>query len=205
MAVAAHRGEDGKKMKERIQSLINQLTHETTHDQAFQTLEEIMTSDEAVERTVEITGLLEEGWQRLGASGRWELALRLIDIAAVAVDGPAQEARLLKEQARILDEEVFDQRAALDKLQQVAEIDPADREIPSRIEAMETERANWKEIVEKFSEQAADTTEAALKAHLLYSAAERTYKNHKRGKEIPSLLKAALDADGGHMKAARLL
>jgi tetratricopeptide (TPR) repeat protein len=192
-------------MKERIQSLIGQLTHEATQEQAFTGLEEAVTGDGVADRAAEVLGWLEDGWRRLGATGRFEPALRLIDIASVLVAGAAEEARLLKEQARILDEELFDQRAALEKLQLVAGLDPSDVEVPGRIEAIESERANWKEIVERFTADAAETTEPSLKAHLLYGAAERTYKNHRRGKEIPTLLKAALDADGGHLKAARLL
>ncbi len=192
-------------MKERIQSLISILEHDASNEEAVHSLEEAVTSDEALENVSAVIEELEVSWKRLVSAGRFGTACRVMDIELVLVEDPESEARLLRECARILDEELFDQRAALEKLKQLVVVAPEDTESIGKIESMESERGNWSEIVEKFEEQAKEATEPSLKAHMFFSAAERTYKNHKRGKEIPVFLQEALEADASHHRAARLL
>jgi tetratricopeptide (TPR) repeat protein len=191
-------------MNERIQSLISKLEHDPSNEQAIMGLEEIVTSDLADEQTGEVVDGLDQGWRMLASAGRWDVACKVIDFELAITADSGLEQALLLEQARILDEEVLDQKAALEKYQKVLNDSP-DHEAANRwIEAVEAERANWKELVQKFEEQAEEATEPSLKAHMLYSAAERTYKNHKRGKEIPGLLGRALEEDPSHLKAAQL-
>lgn len=192
-------------MKERIQSLINTLEHDFTSEEAVSELEAAVTSDKAFEQLPEVVEVLESSWRRMLGSGRFEAACRVMETQLALAENTAEEVRLLRELARVHDEELFDQKASLDLYKRIVAADPEDLIAPGKVEAMETERSNWKEIVEKFAEQAQEATELSLKAHMLFSAAERTYKNHRRGKEIPGLLMDALKADPNHMRAARLL
>ena len=192
-------------MKERIRSLISVLEHDSADAEAISGLEELVTGDEAGSRAEEMIEEFEAGWQRLNAAGRFEASMQVMEMELVIASDPARVSALLLEQARVADEEMFDQKTALDKLKQLAATRPDDETLKARIEAIEAERNNWKQIVETFSKQAEETTEPALKAHMLYSAAERTYKNHKRGKEIPGLLERALEADPTHLGAAKLV
>jgi len=192
-------------MKDRIQSLISKLEHDPSNEEAITGLEELITGDEADAHSAEIQNELERGWVKLGGGGRWEAALKVIELQLALTEPGEQEQNLLLELARINDEELLDQKTALEKYQQLLEKYPGHEAASRWVEAVEAERANWKEIVEKFVEQAEEATEASLKAHMLYSAAERTYKNHRRGKDIPVLLHRALEEDPSHLKAARLL
>ena len=190
-------------MKERIQSLISNLEHNAFNEEAVHSLEEAVTSDEALENVSEVIEELEVSWKKFVSAGRFGPACRVMDIELVLIDDKENEVRLLRECAKIQDEELFDQRAALEKLKLIVAADPEDTEVIGKIEAMESERGNWSEIVGKFEEQGREATEPSLKAHMFFSAAERTYKNHKRGKEIPGLLQEALEADASHHRAAR--
>ena len=192
-------------MKERIQSLISNLEHDAGNPETLEALEEAVTSDEALENVAQVIAWLEEAWSGLIRKSRFDAACRVIETELALIEERDHELRLLKELARVLDEELFDQKAALDKLKKIAAADPDDGETAARIEAIENERASWKEIVAAFAEQSEEATEPSLKAHLLFSAAERTYKNHKRGKEIPAQLMQAIEADPSHLRAARLL
>ncbi len=192
-------------MEERIHSLITRISRENLTEELVADLEEVVTSDEAVADSELALGALEAGWTRLGEAGRWEAACRVMEIASVLVEDRQREIGLLREQARVYDEELYDQEKALETYRRIAEIDPDDIESAGRVEAIESERENWKEIVEKFVEQAEEATEPSLKAHMLYSAAERTYKNDPRSDRIMELLHRALDEDVAHLKAARLL
>ncbi|MCK9460853.1 MAG: hypothetical protein M0R80_14540, partial [Proteobacteria bacterium] len=191
-------------MKERIRTLISNLEHDSNTEEAISGLEELATGDAAAGCAAELLEELDAGWKRLAAASGFEAAVRILELEAAIVGDPEREAALLAEQARIQDEELFDQKAALDLLRRIAALRTEDEALRGRIEAIEAERSNWKEIVETFTRQAEETTEPLLKAHMLYSAAERTYKNHKRGKEIPALLERAIEEDPGHLGAARL-
>ncbi|MCP4674274.1 MAG: tetratricopeptide repeat protein [Deltaproteobacteria bacterium] len=192
-------------MKERIRSLISILKHDATDEEAIDGLEELITGDEADSHRGEILEEFEEGRKTLVASGRFEAACKLIDMELALVEDSARETNLLIEQARLFDDELFKQKEALGKYKKAANLNPDDAELAQKVTAIEAERENWQQIVETFCDQAEASTEDSLKAHMLYSAAERTYKNHRRGKDIPSLLRSALRTDPTHLKAARLL
>jgi golgin subfamily B member 1 len=192
-------------MKERIRSLISVLEHDFNDAEAISGLEELVTGEDAASRADEMIEEFEAGWRRLASAGRFEAAMQVMEMELVITADAARIEILLGEQARLCDEELFDQKTALDKLKQLQATRSDDEALKNRIEAIEAERTNWKQLVETFTKQAEDTTEPALKAHMLYSAAERTYKNHKRGKEIPALLERALGADPTHLGTAKLL
>ncbi|NLN63539.1 MAG: tetratricopeptide repeat protein [Myxococcales bacterium] len=193
-------------MKERIQSLISQLEHDPSQEEPFEMLEEIATEEWPPEETESIRAELSAGQQRLISAGRIPAAIRLTDIELALAQGPEQETRIMREKARLLDEELFAQEEALEVLKKAALLTPDDPEINDRIELITAERARWKEIVAKFKEQAEAATDMSLRAHMLYSAAERCYKNdHESPEQITELLQAAMSADPTHHKAARLL
>ncbi|MDD5308374.1 MAG: hypothetical protein PHU25_13720 [Deltaproteobacteria bacterium] len=216
-------------MKERIESLLSALEHDPTNQEALASLEEIVAGGDVSDQAAVIVDALDRGWRRLAAAARWEAACEVIEMELVLAGDPGREGFLLKEQARICDEELFDQTRALDRYRKVAALDPTETHVAERIEAIEAERANWQQIADKFVEQAAESTEPSLRAQLLYAAAERTYKNArpakekpgkgkkgKKGKEdkesastpqkdISGMLRGALEADPNHLKAARLL
>ena len=192
-------------MMERIRSLIDILQQDPTDDEAFTGLEELVTGDDADSHLDELLQGFEDGRARLLQAGRFGITCKIIDLEFALIEDQAREIDLLKEQARLYDEELFDQKTALDKLKKIVALDPDEEALANKIKVIEAERENWQQIVETFETQAQDATESSLKAHMLYSAAERTYKNHKRGKDIPRLLQEALETDHTHIKAARLL
>ena len=102
-----------------------------------------------------------------------------MDLELALVKDPVTEVELLKEQARILEDDVYDQKAALTLYQKALSIIPGDEELELKVESIQTERENWKQIVERFLEQATREEEPSLKAHILYGAAEKTYRNHR--------------------------
>jgi tetratricopeptide (TPR) repeat protein len=192
-------------MKEQIRSLINTLEQDPNNEQAIDGLEELVTGDEADANTELIAEELDEGRQKLAKAGRFKAACKIVNFALALANDSSREAVLLTEKARILDDELFDQKAGLEAYKSALSLAPDDEDLKMKVESTESERENWQQIVEKFVSQAEDETETSLKSHMLYTAAERTYKNHKRGKDIPSLLYDVLKIDSNHLKAARLL
>lgn len=192
-------------MQERIRSLFTLLERDADNEEAFQGLEDIVTGEDSEQRPDELRDELKKGRLRLVHAGVFEAACKVIDFELALADDARREAELLEEQARIYDQELFDQKKAVSLLQRIVALLPDDEDWAQKVASIDEERSNWEQIATRFAEQAEEADEPSLKAHMLFSAAERTYKNHKRGKEIPVLLFRALDADSGHLRAARLL
>ncbi len=192
-------------MKDQIRSLFSLLEQDPTNEEAISGLEEIVTGEESESFRSEIATYLSDGRKGLVRSGHFEAACKVIDLELAVTQDSAVEVELLKEQARIFEDEIYDQKSALTQYQKALSIIPGDEDLEFKVEAIQSERDNWKQIVDKFIEQAGSEDEPSLKAHMLYGAAERTYKNHRRGKDIPQYLMDALAVDPAHVKAARLL
>ncbi|MBN2718541.1 MAG: tetratricopeptide repeat protein [Deltaproteobacteria bacterium] len=192
-------------MKERIKSLVTSLEHNPSNQDIFSELQEIVTGDGLPADLSEIDAELGDGVQRLMKAGRFPAASELLEIQLVVASDAQKEAELLLLQAKILDEELFDQGKALDRIERVAELMPDDEEIQEKLTLIRAERERYTEIVATFREQAEAATDSSLKAHMLYSAAERLYKNESDNEDILPLLNAAIKEDPTHQKAARLL
>ena len=192
-------------MIERIKSLVSSLEHNPTSTEIITELEEIVTGDGLPEELSGIEKEFSDGVQRLLKAGRFQAASELIEIQCVIAADERREADLLMQQAKILDEELFDQEKALARIERVAELLPDDEEIQEKVTLIRAERERYSEIVATFKEQAEAATDSSLRAHMLYSAAERLYKNEPENEEILPLLNAAVEEDPTHQKAARLL
>lgn len=192
-------------MKDQIRFLFSLLEQDPTNEEAMSGLEEIVTGDESENFRGDIAVCLVDGRKSLSRAGHFEAACKVMDLELALVRDPVTEVELLKEQARIFEDDIFDQKTALTLYQKALSTIPGDEELEMKIESIQSERENWKQIVDKFIEQAEGEDEPSLKAHMLYGAAERTYKNHRRGKDIPQFLLDAVAVDPTHVKAARLL
>lgn len=192
-------------MKDQIRSLFSILEKDPHNEETITGLEEIVTSDVSDNDREVISTMLTEGRKGLERAGQYEAVCKVIDLELALVNDRGLEVELLKKQGDIYEEELFDQKSALALYQKALALLPDDEELEMKIEAVTAERENWKQIVDKFIEQAEGEVESSLKGHMYYSAAERIYKNHKRGKDVPTYLDAALKADPTHLKAARLL
>ncbi|MBN2342252.1 MAG: tetratricopeptide repeat protein [Deltaproteobacteria bacterium] len=192
-------------MKERIKSLVTSLEHDPKNTDILAELEEIVTGEELPENLDEIAAEFRDGVQRLMSAGRFETASSILEIQTVLAASEEEEASLLLQQAKILDEEMFEQEQALAKLERVAAILTDDEDVQEKVTLIRAERSRYSEIVATFKEQAEAATDSSLKAHMLYSAAERLYKNEKDSDEIMPLLNGAIEEDPTHQKAARLL
>jgi golgin subfamily B member 1 len=192
-------------MKERTRSLVSVLEHDPSNTAVIEELEELVSGDDIDEHLADVRFELHEGRRRLIQAGRFQAASAVMEIEVAIVESGDDEAQLLKEQARLLDEDLFDQESALRKLIRVRDLCPEDDTVAERIQFIEAERERYREIVQTFREQAESATDAALTAHMLYSAAERLFKNEPDHPEIRSLLNRAIEEDPTHPRAARLL
>lgn len=194
-----------KHMKERIKSLVTSLEHDPKNTEILAQLEEIVTGEEMPENLEEMVAEFSDGVARLMKASRFQTANDLLEIQTVLASNSDEEAVMLLLQAKILDEELFEQEQALAKLERAATLVPDDPDVQEKVTLVRAERSRYKEFVDTFKEQAEAATDSSLKAHMLYSAAERLYKNENENQEILPLLQGAIEEDASHQRAARLL
>ncbi|MBC7172397.1 MAG: hypothetical protein H5U40_08230, partial [Polyangiaceae bacterium] len=146
---------------------------------------------------------------RVGHERRSELsaAAALIEVESVLVqDDPDFRAALFKELGRLRHEELLDDAGAKEAYARSLELRPGDYEIEEVIEQIDQAASSWREIADRFIEEAQGASDATLKTSLLCRAASLVWQHKKKGKqkEADQLFQAAHAADPGNVRAARL-
>ncbi len=142
--------------------------------------------------------------QRLAARGEAEAVARLLDLEALLYDdGDPQRAELVRERARVLEEDLFDDKGAMAALDTLKEQDPEAVEYRERIQR---KKEKWRDLVDAFRKHALETPEPAAIARHLASAGVVVlqYKSKGRDKDVDTLFKEALSVDAGNVRAIQL-
>ncbi len=145
---------------------------------------------------------------------------RLLEMEVVLARGRAQEAELLAELARVLDDEVLDDVRAVLAYEQYLKLVPGNAKAEDAIERSDARRAKWQDLVKRYVEEAKAAGEGSFRSSLLVSAAETAYRygrpsfEGEKGKkkqlaalmdEIVAGLKEAIEIDPKNRRAALLL
>src|SRR5690606_29900170 len=111
---------------------------------------------------------------RVGHERRAEFyaAAALIEIEAAMIDDdPSFKAALYRELGRLRREELLDERGAVVAYEAALELDPEDDESQEALEQLEHAAASWRQIAERFIEEASTASDPTLKASFLSRAA----------------------------------
>ena len=167
---------------------------------------------------------LESGdWERIGEEplrlleaarhgherrGELQAVAWLIELEAefLSEDDPVFRGALYKELGRIRHEELLDDAGALEAYRRSQELRPGDPEVEMAIEEIEQAAEKWRQIADRFIEEAADASDATLKTSMLARAAGLVWQYRGKGKarETDKLFKQALKADPASIRTARL-
>jgi tetratricopeptide (TPR) repeat protein len=202
-----------------IKSALGLLQDDPDHAQAWQQLGDEVVSDPGM--TAEELGKLLEAARRAHEGRReTEAVARLLRIEAAAAKGTAREAELVGELARVLDEDLLDDTRAKAAYEQLLALRPGDAHAAEAIERAGAKRTKWRDLVDRYVQEARVATEATFRSSLLVSAAEVTYRFGRddghgtsqtgRGAEetlerIVGLLREALELDAKNRRAELLL
>ena len=144
-----------------------------------------------------------------------EAVARLLRIEVDAAKGTPREVDLLQELARVLDEELLDDAAARAAYERLRDLRPgrpaAHREI---IQESAVRRTKWREIADRYTQEARSAGDGTFRSSLLVSAAEIVFRYGRDGEErlppenlsrVLSLLGEALSLDTKSNRAELLL
>ncbi|MFW6087629.1 MAG: hypothetical protein ACODAG_10530, partial [Myxococcota bacterium] len=175
--------------------------------EAFEGLREILRSGDAERIGEDPIRLLEVARAGHERRGEMRAAAWLMEAEADLVeDDPDFRADLFKELGRIRRDELLDDAGAKTAYEKALELRPGDDDAEEAIEQIDQTAANWRQIADRFLEEAEAASDATLKTSLLTRAATIVWQYKKKGKqkETSKLFKAALEADPGAVRTARL-
>ncbi|HXX68803.1 MAG TPA: tetratricopeptide repeat protein [Polyangiaceae bacterium] len=159
----------------------------------------------------ELRKLLEAARRAHEARREYEAVARLLEIEADAAEGAARQVELLSELAHVVDEELLDDDRANAVYDRLLSLRPDDAAAAEAKERSLAKRAKWRELVDRYLQEASHTADSAFRSSLLVGAAEATYRFGRRdaGKEaierIVRLLRDALQLDPKNRRAEMLL
>jgi uncharacterized protein YfcZ (UPF0381/DUF406 family) len=155
---------------DKVRRLLGSLLDDPENEKAWINLEERAISGELQELGEELPFMLAESRLMFAERGEAEAVLRVLDVEVeLTPDAPAK-ARLLRERARVAEEELLDDRTALASVDALLSLgnSPDALEMKDRLTS---KKARWKEILAAYKRHAEnDTTDPALIASHLGSS-----------------------------------
>lgn len=175
--------------------------------EAFEGLKEAIASGDAERVGEQPVRLLEHARHGHERRGELRAVAWLIELeAGLADDDPGFQGALLKELGRLRHEELLDDAGALEAYNRALELKPGDDAVEMAIEDIQNASEKWRQIADRFIEEANDASDATLKTSMLVRAGSLVWQYRKKGKarETDKLFKQALKADPASTRAARL-
>lgn len=149
----------------------------------------------------ELIKLLEAARRAHEARREYDAVARLLGIEVDAAAGTPREVELLTELARVLDEELLDDDRAQAVYDRLLALRPGDGDAADAKDRSLAKRSKWRELVDRYVQEAGRTADPAFRSSLVVSAAEATYRYGRAGvaresvDRIVSLLREALELD----------
>src|SRR5579872_1861154 len=158
-----------------IKSALGLLQDDPESAQAWQQLRDEVAGDTGMS-SEELVRLLEAARRAHEARREYDAVARLLGIEVDAALGTPREVTLLTELARVLDEELLDDERARAVYERLLALRADDAEAAEARERSEAKRLKWRDLVDRYSQEATRTADPAFKSSLLVSAAEVTYR-----------------------------
>ncbi|MGD8823348.1 MAG: tetratricopeptide repeat protein [Myxococcales bacterium] len=135
----------------------------------------------------------------LAASWLIELECELV------IDDPEFQKVLVKELGRLRRDELMDDRGALCAYEKLGGLESDDPEVLQAVDQIHQLEEKWREVADRFIEEARDAADPRLKTSLLTRAASLMwqYGGNDLCEEADAIFDEALAADPSHMRTAR--
>ncbi len=193
-----------------IKGALGLLQDDPDSSQTWELLRREVESDPGMAQD-ELAQLLEAARKAYEGRREYDAVRKLLEIELVAARGAPRELGLLAELARVLDEEVMDDAGAKAAYERLLASNPSDTDAADALERSNAKRSKWRDLLERYVQEAQGTGDPAFHSSLLVSAAEVVFRYGREGGEtepvdrIVSLLREALQLDAKNRRAEMLL
>lgn len=173
---------------QKIRNALRLLQDDPERRDAWETVEKLAASPGA--EAPEVLRALEEARAEHEHLRDWSVVARLLGLETPLEEDLSVVVSKERELARICQEELLDEEAAVDALRRIAELRPEDEEVRQSIRLAQTAAEQWADTVETYLIEALDGDEPAIQARLLASAADTSYRY---GRDDPAALAKIID------------
>lgn len=193
---------------ETIRMALGRLQDEPENEVAWNDLAEGITAPGDSAHNGEIERLLGRARARHEHRREWDAVARLLDLELSFVSGTAVEAPMQAELARIFHEELFDADRAAAAYRRLLQVRPDDGTATQVLEEDEAKRARWRDVAQRYLDEADEAADPSFKSSLLVSAADVTWRYGKADAaeraKVLDLVEQALAIDKKNKRAAAL-
>lgn len=163
-----------------IRRVLGVLQDEPDNEASWSELREALGAPEgggapSEEIDVELLSLLSSAREAHEMRREYDAVAQLLEIEVDLADDERKIA-LLRELARVRDEELLDDTLAVAAYDRLRQLVPTDLSAEQAIERSVAKRAKWKDLVQRYVSEANGAGDASFKSSLLVSAAETTYR-----------------------------
>jgi golgin subfamily B member 1 len=134
--------------------------------------------------------------------GNFDTLLILCDLLLRGTSDAGRRIELLRQKARILEEDLLEEGAALEALRQILAIAPDDPDALAQLEQIELVRGSWERVASKYAEEASEATERQLATRLFLSAAKVIWRNEPASPKVEEYLRRSLEVEPRNWQAS---
>jgi tetratricopeptide (TPR) repeat protein len=156
----------------------------------------------------ELQRLLSAARERHAARGEWEAVARLLEIAVGAAAGTDAELPILREQAEVLKQRLYDDEAAALTYLRIFELEPSDKDANREVDELEAKRGHAADLAQKYLDEIPQASDDAYRSALLMHAAEMEVRYGSNGEGLSTAierLEQAVRLDPANERAGQLL
>ncbi len=192
----------------KIRAALGKLQAEPESEGAWNELAEAAATKGGDLSPEEFEGILAQARERHVARGEWDAVARLLATAVDALTDTPLEVDLLREQARTLQVELFDDEAASIPYLRLLEINPNDPVATAAVDEIEGKKGRSAELAKRYLDEAQGATDDVYKSSMLMHAAEMEVRFGGENSDLTAAverLEQAVRLDPSNEKAGRLL
>jgi golgin subfamily B member 1 len=191
-----------------IRTLLGKIQAEPDSDASYQELADALKEPGGDLSQDELFRLLDAAGDKHAQRGEWTAVAALLEIAVAAAQGTPREVDLIKRQAKVLKEELFDEDGAQIAYIQLMELVPDDSEASAAMEESESKRTRYPDMLKSYLEEAEGAQDEVYKSSMLMRAAEMDLRfATAEGDRAPAVerLEKAVRLDPTNERAAQML
>lgn len=155
-----------------IRTALGKLQAEPGSNEAWELLQTSASAGGGDISLEELLRLLDAAREKHAERGEWFAAGRLLDVAVKIAEGSPRESTLVRDQAKLLSQQLFDEDGAAAAYLRLLELAPDDREASQALEEQESRRARYTELRASYLAEAEGASDEVYKSAMLMRAAE---------------------------------
>jgi golgin subfamily B member 1 len=155
-----------------IRTALGKLQAEPGSKQAWESLQASVKEEGGDLSKEELARLLDSARDKHAERGEWLAAGKLLELAVALAQGTPREAALVREQAKLLSEQLFDEDGSAVAYLRLLELVPGDPEASKALEEQESRRQRHAELRASYASEAEGASDEVYKSAMLMRAAE---------------------------------